>query len=571
MAERHISLPKLFSGGDVKDWFQRFEICARANGWEAATKATRLPTLLEGEALAIWLELSNEQQEDYKIAKEEIEKAMKPMGFVSLDDFHRRKLQPGEALSVFVHDLKKLIDQAIPNMAKEAKEPLLLHQFLTGLPGPITRQLRASGDIKTLEAAMTRARLLMTIDAEPVAMVDEKPSEVQRLTEQVALLTEQVAALSTQQRNRQSGSGRQPRCFGCNKVGHVQRLSLPRPYMFCLWAARAYRKKLPATGKRTGGRLDRATGAPFKCRATMISGKLGRFAVEFMLDSGSSVSLIRHDLLKSINITEVNSSKAVQLITASGDPLPILKYVKALVQLGELKICHEFVVVNSLVTPAILGADFLQGNCLSLDFSQTPVAVCGGHNPSGNDNIAVAQVLPIYEAAQAKLNYTCALPTEDEIQNDVVDECAVPSYINSPKIELPNCVEPKLKTIVEKYKEIFCTIPGKTNEGYHFIPTNGNPVKIPPRRIPAHYRAEVTEQIQTMLEQGIIARSKSPWMAPAVFVPKRTGQVHICVDYRELNKHTVKDSYPLPLPDEVQDKLAGSSIFSTLDLHSGYW
>ena len=167
MAERHISLPKPFSGGDVKDWFQRFEICARANGWEAATKATRLPTLLEGEALAIWLELSNEQQEDYKVAKEEIEKAMKPMGFVSLDDFNRRKLQPGEALSVFMHDLKKLIDQAIPNMAKEAKEPLLLHQFLTGLPGPITRQLRASGDIKTLEAAMTRARLLMTIDAEP--------------------------------------------------------------------------------------------------------------------------------------------------------------------------------------------------------------------------------------------------------------------------------------------------------------------------------------------------------------------------------------------------------------------
>ena len=550
MAERHISLPKPFSGGDVKDWFQRFEICARANGWEAATKATRLPTLLEGEAL---LELSNEQQEDYKIAKEEIEKAMKPMGFVSLDDFHRRKLQPGEALSVFVHDLKKLIDQAIPNMAKE---PLLLHQFLTGLPGPITRQLRASGNIKTLEAAMTRARLLMTIDTEPVAMVDEKPSEVQQLTEQVALLTEQVAALSTQQRNRQSGSGRQPRCFGCNKVGHVQR-NCPYRYQdltcFACGQPGHIARNCQLQGNERGNvwtgqqaspstspsrnDIPTVTVAVVKCRATMISGKLGGFAVEFMLDSGSSVSLIRHDLLKSIkNITEVNSSKAVQLITASGDPLPILKYVKALVQLGELKICHEFVVVNSLVTPAILGVDFLQGNCLSLDFSQTPVAVCGGHNPSGNDNIAVAQVLPIYEAAQANLNYTCALPTEGEIQNDVVDECAVPSYINSPKIELPNCVEPKLKTIVEKYKEIFCTIPRKTNEGYHFIPTTGNPVKIPPRRIPAHYRAEVTEQIQTMLEQGIIARSKSPWMAPAVFVPKRTGQVRICVDYRELNK-----------------------------------
>ena len=74
-----------------------------------------------------------------------------------------------------------------------------------------------------------------------------------------------------------------------------------------------------------------------------------------------------------------------------------------------------------------------------------------------------------------------------------------------------------------------------------------------------------------MLEQGIITSSKSPWMAPAVFVPKKSGEVRICIDYHELNKRTSKDSYPLPLPDEVQEKMAGSTVFSTLDLHSGYW
>ena len=74
-----------------------------------------------------------------------------------------------------------------------------------------------------------------------------------------------------------------------------------------------------------------------------------------------------------------------------------------------------------------------------------------------------------------------------------------------------------------------------------------------------------------MLDEGTIIRSKSPWMAPAVFVPKKSGQLRICIDYRELNKRTTKDSYPLPLPDEVQDKLAGSRVFSTLDLHSGCW
>ena len=74
-----------------------------------------------------------------------------------------------------------------------------------------------------------------------------------------------------------------------------------------------------------------------------------------------------------------------------------------------------------------------------------------------------------------------------------------------------------------------------------------------------------------MLKQGIIEESSSPWMAPAVFVPKKSGEIRLCVDYRELNKRTVKDAYPLPLVDEVQDQLAGCSVFTTLDLQCGYW
>ena len=53
--------------GDVREWFQRFEICCKANAWDDAKKALKLPTLLEGEALAVWLELSEAEQADYKI------------------------------------------------------------------------------------------------------------------------------------------------------------------------------------------------------------------------------------------------------------------------------------------------------------------------------------------------------------------------------------------------------------------------------------------------------------------------------------------------------------------------
>ena len=106
MAERHISIPKPFSNGDVTEWFQRFEICCAANTWNDEVKAVKLLTLLEGKALAVWLELSDDDKKDYKKAKERLLKSMMPMEFISLDEFHQRKLRQGESLPVFYMTLR---------------------------------------------------------------------------------------------------------------------------------------------------------------------------------------------------------------------------------------------------------------------------------------------------------------------------------------------------------------------------------------------------------------------------------------------------------------------------------
>ena len=76
MVERHISLLKPFASGDAVEWFQRFEICCKPNGWNAAAQALKLPTILEGEALAVSLELTEEQQKNYETAKKEVLSAM---------------------------------------------------------------------------------------------------------------------------------------------------------------------------------------------------------------------------------------------------------------------------------------------------------------------------------------------------------------------------------------------------------------------------------------------------------------------------------------------------------------
>ena len=97
---KHISTLKTFSSGDADEWFGRFEICCKANDWNAATKATKLPTLLEGEALAVWLELTEEDKEDYGKAKKAIKSKLLSPAFSALD---KRTLLPGEALPLFVH------------------------------------------------------------------------------------------------------------------------------------------------------------------------------------------------------------------------------------------------------------------------------------------------------------------------------------------------------------------------------------------------------------------------------------------------------------------------------------
>ncbi|GJX31817.1 putative reverse transcriptase domain-containing protein [Tanacetum coccineum] len=83
-------------------------------------------------------------------------------------------------------------------------------------------------------------------------------------------------------------------------------------------------------------------------------------------------------------------------------------------------------------------------------------------------------------------------------------------------------------------------------------------------------RPELSEQLQELSDKRFIRPSSSPWGAPVLFVKKKDGSFRMCIDYRELNKLTVKNRYPLPRIDDLFDQLQGSSIYSKIDLRSGY-
>ncbi|GJW22499.1 putative reverse transcriptase domain-containing protein, partial [Tanacetum coccineum] len=96
------------------------------------------------------------------------------------------------------------------------------------------------------------------------------------------------------------------------------------------------------------------------------------------------------------------------------------------------------------------------------------------------------------------------------------------------------------------------------------------PVARAPYRLAPSEMKELLEQLKELSDKGFIRPNSSPWGAPILFVKKKDGSFRMCIDYRELNKLTMKNCYPLPRIDDLFDQLQGSSVYSKTDLRSGY-
>nr|GEZ22385.1 putative reverse transcriptase domain-containing protein [Tanacetum cinerariifolium] len=110
---------------------------------------------------------------------------------------------------------------------------------------------------------------------------------------------------------------------------------------------------------------------------------------------------------------------------------------------------------------------------------------------------------------------------------------------------------------------------GKRVKYIDLIPGAAPVARVPYRLAPSEMK-ELSEQLQELFDKGFIRPSSSPWGASVLFVKKKDGSFRMCIDYRELNKLTVKNRYPLPRIDDLFDQLQGSSIYSKIDLRSGY-
>ena len=194
---------------------------------------------------------------------------------------------------------------------------------------------------------------------------------------------------------------------------------------------------------------------------------------------------------------------------------------------------------------------------------KTEVVVLPKHVQVGTIELVNA---PLGVVANTSASLVQSDPKLDEFLWSVVEESGA---------ELSEEQKEQFFVLLREFGDVFAQSSsdfGRTSKLEHEIHTgDSTPVRQAVCRLSPHCRQEVQKLLHTMLNEGVVQPSKSPWASQIVLVRKKDNSFRFCVDYHKLNEVTHKDAYPLPRIDDTLNTLAGSKWFSTLDMLSGYW
>ncbi|KAL0420226.1 UNVERIFIED_CONTAM: Retrovirus-related Pol polyprotein from transposon [Sesamum latifolium] len=233
----------------------------------------------------------------------------------------------------------------------------------------------------------------------------------------------------------------------------------------------------------------------------------------------------------------------------------------SLVRIGDVTLPVDLVVMDLKEFDVILGMDWLAQHRAVIDCYKKEVII----ESSGQSKVVFVgerQVVPVCVISAIEARRLMLEGCESYLAH-VIDA----EKVNPTLKEIP---------IVRDFPEVFpddlLGLPPQRKVDFTIKTLSGvAPIFIAPYRMGPMELQEHKKQIEELLKKGFIRPSTSPWGAPVLFVKKKDGSMRLCVDYRQLNRVTVKNKYPLPRIDDLLDQLKGAITFSKIDLRSGYW
>ncbi|KAD7478366.1 hypothetical protein E3N88_01502 [Mikania micrantha] len=318
--------------------------------------------------------------------------------------------------------------------------------------------------------------------------------------------------------------------------------------------------------------LHAITGIP--SYSTMkIVGAIGTKPLQILIDSGSTHKFLNDKIVDKLNCV-IQSVKNMPVTIADGNQLSCVQLCKDfqwLMQGNWFKV--DMLVIPLSTYDIVLGIQWLQTlNDISWNFKNltmkfTVANKCielKGTNVNTVTMCSMEKVNSIVSTPNQLIH--CQLFSLKLVNND---EC----FQHQPKAEgIHNSKE--LQRLLDEFQDIFEVPKGlpPSRDCDHKIKLKDDSIQLnlKPYRYPAAQKNIIEQMTQELLDSGFIRNSTSSFAAPVVLVKKKDGSWRMCVDYRRLNAATVKDVYPIPLIEELLDELGGATVFSKLDLRSGY-
>ncbi|KAD3640173.1 hypothetical protein E3N88_29396 [Mikania micrantha] len=337
-------------------------------------------------------------------------------------------------------------------------------------------------------------------------------------------------------------------CFTCGKPGHMRR-DCPQ--------------NKNTSGNPARGRAFVIGSGEAKDDPNVVTGTflLNNVYASILFDTGADRSFISSDFSRSLNMTPTPLDYKYTVELADGKLIETQHIIKGCVlTLADHRLVIDLMPVTLGSFDVVIGMEWLSANHAEIVCNEKIVRIT---LPSG-EQISIQgerRGIPLNIMSCMKANkylkkgYTAilALITEQPKKERKIEDIA----------------------IVRDYPEVFPDdLPGlppaRQVESQIDLTPGAAPIAKAPYRLAPTEMQELSNQLQELLDKGFIRPSFSPWGAPVLFVKKKDGSFRMCIDYRELNKVTIKNRYPLPRIDDLFDQLQGSSYYSKIDLRSGY-
>ncbi|KAL8133741.1 hypothetical protein AgCh_008979 [Apium graveolens] len=345
-------------------------------------------------------------------------------------------------------------------------------------------------------------------------------------------------------------------CFSCGKVGHIAR-NCKSVTQGNVGKSVSQRSATSTARARTFKMTQKSPVHDYDVVAGMLT--LNSVPVNVLFDSGASKSFISMNCVNKMRLMLEDLDEPLTIEVANKDKVPVKQFCPScFLEISGYMFHVDLIPFELGDFDVILGMDWLSRYRANIDCKKKRGVMYTSYNRriSYQGQRQDRKFLSVIQARRL-LRQGCeaylAHVVDTKKETPILDE--IPIVREFPDVFLQELPE------LPPDREIEFSI--------DLIPGAESVSKAPYRMAPMEMK-ELAKQLQELLDKGVIRPSISPWGAPVLFVKKKDGSMRLCIDYRELNKLTIKNKYPLPRIDDLFDQLKGACYFSKIDLRSGY-